>query len=206
MDNRYPGDTNAWAENMTYMWTFRGIPCLYYGSEIRFKAGADADKGPSAPLENTGRAYYGDNIEGTVTATDFGEYTNASGAVKATLENPLPQHLRDLNKIRRAIPALQKGQYSNTGCDGSMAFKRRYVDDEVDSFVLVTIGGNATFTNLPAGTYVDVVTGDSKTIAEGGSIITSGCSGAGNARIYVNTSLKGCEIAGKIAKYSSFLN
>lgn len=86
-----------------------------------------------------------------------------------------------------------------------MAFKRRYVDDEVDSFVLVTISGNATFTNLPAGTYVDVVTGDSKTIAEGGSIITSGCSGAGNARIYVNTSLKGCEIAGKIAKYSSFL-
>ena len=205
MDNRYPGDTNAWAENMTYMWTFRGIPCLYYGSEIRFKAGADADKGPSAPLENTGRAYYGDNIEGTVTATDFGEYTNASGAVKATLENPLPQHLRDLNKIRRAIPALQKGQYSNTGCDGSMAFKRRYVDDEVDSFVLVTISGNATFTNLPAGTYVDVVTGDSKTIAEGGSISTSGCSGSGNARIYVNTSLKGCEIAGKIAKYSSFL-
>ena len=205
MDNRYPGDTNAWAENMTYMWTFRGIPCLYYGSEIRFKAGADADKGPSAPLENTGRAYYGDNIEGTVTATDFGEYTNASGAVKTTLENPLPQHLRDLNKIRRAIPALQKGQYSNTGCDGSMAFKRRYVDDEVDSFVLVTISGNATFTNLPAGTYVDVVTGDSKTIAEGGSISTSGCSGSGNARIYVNTSLKGCEIAGKIAKYSSFL-
>ena len=205
MDNRYPGDTNAWAENMTYMWTFRGIPCLYYGSEIRFKAGADADKGPSAPLEKTGRAYYGDNIEGTVTATDFGEYTNASGAVKATLENPLPQHLRDLNKIRRAIPALQKGQYSNTGCDGSMAFKRRYVDDEVDSFVLVTIGGDATFTNLPAGTYVDVITGDSKTIAEGGSIITSGCSGSGNARIYVNTSLKGCEIAGKIAKYSSFL-
>ena len=205
MDNRYPGDTNAWAENMTYMWTFRGIPCLYYGSEIRFKAGKDADKGPSAPLENTGRAYYGDNIEGTVTATDFGEYTNASGAVKATLENPLPQHLRDLNKIRRAIPALQKGQYSNTGCDGSMAFKRRYVDDEVDSFVLVTISGNATFTNLPAGTYIDVVTGDSKTIAEGGSISTSGCSGAGNARIYVNTSLKGCEIAGKIAKYSSFL-
>ena len=205
MDNRYPGDTNAWAENMTYMWTFRGIPCLYYGSEIRFKAGADADKGPSAPLEKTGRAYYGDNIEGTVTATDFGEYTNASGAVKATLENPLPQHLRDLNKIRRAIPALQKGQYSNTGCDGSMAFKRRYVDDEVDSFVLVTISGNATFTNLLAGTYVDVVTGDSKTIAEGGSISTSGCSGSGNARIYVNTSLKGCEIAGKIAKYSSFL-
>ena len=205
MDNRYPGDTNAWAENMTYMWTFRGIPCLYYGSEIRFKAGADADKGPSAPLENTGRAYYGDNIEGTVTATDFGEYTNASGAVKTTLENPLPQHLRDLNKIRRAIPALQKGQYSNTGCDGSMAFKRRYVDDEVDSFVLVTISGDATFTNLPAGTYVDVVTGDSKTIAEGDSISTSGCSGSGNARIYVNTSLKGCEIAGKIAKYSPFL-
>ena len=29
MDNRYGGGTEAWAENMTYMWTFRGIPCLY---------------------------------------------------------------------------------------------------------------------------------------------------------------------------------
>ena len=65
MDNRYSGGTDAWAENMTYMWTFRGIPCIYYGSEIEFQAGAPTDKGPSAPLASTGRAYFGDHIEGS---------------------------------------------------------------------------------------------------------------------------------------------
>ena len=29
-DNRYNGSESDWAENMDLMWTFRGIPCLYY--------------------------------------------------------------------------------------------------------------------------------------------------------------------------------
>ena len=206
MDDRYSGGTDAWAENMTFMWTFRGIPCLYYGSEIEFKAGAPTDKGPAAPLESTGRAYFGDHIEGSVTATDFGEWTNASGAVKATLEKPLSKHLSHLNKIRRAVPALQKGQYSNEGCNGNMAFKRRFTKDDVDSFVLVTISGGATFSGIPGGTYIDVVTGDSKTVSEGGTLSAS-CSGSGNARIYVLQNATASEYGAdkKIAGNSSFL-
>ena len=206
MNNRYGGGTDAWAENMTYMWTFRGIPCLYYGSEIEFQAGQPCDKGSVAPLSSTGRAYYGDHIEGSVTATDFGEYSNASGAVKTTLEKPLPKHLADLNKIRRAVPALQKGQYSNDGCNGSMAFKRRFTKNGVDSFVLVTISGGATFSGIPGGTYVDVVTGDTKTVSESGSL-TASCSGRGNARIYVlqNQTAKDYGADKKIARNSSFL-
>ena len=203
MDNRYGGGTDAWAENMTYMWTFRGIPCLYYGSEIEFKAGAPCDKGPSAPLESTGRAYYGDHIEGSVTTTDFGEWSNATGKMKTTLESPLSKHLSHLNKIRRAIPALQKGQYSNEGCSGSMAFKRRFTDDFTDSFVLVTISGSATFTGLPEGTYIDVVTGDEKIIEEGGTI-EANCSGKANARIYVLTTTK-TKAPGKITGNSPYL-
>ena len=65
-----------------------------------------------------------------------------------------------------------------------MAFKRRYTDSKTDSFVLVTISSDTTFTGLPAGTYVDAITGVSKTISEGGSITTSGCT-KGNMRIYV---------------------
>ena len=203
MDNRYGGGTDAWAENMTYMWTFRGIPCLYYGSEIEFKAGAPCDKGPSAPLESTGRAYYGDHIEGSVTTTDFGEWSNATGEMRTTLESPLSKHLSHLNKIRRAIPALQKGQYSNEGCDGTMAFKRRFTDDSTDSFVLVTISGSATFTGLPKGTYIDVVTGDEKIIEEGGTI-EANCSGKANARIYVLTTTK-TKAPGKISGSSPYL-
>ena len=203
MDNRYGGGTEAWAENMTYMWTFRGIPCLYYGSEIEFKAGAPCDKGPSAPLESTGRAYYGDHIEGSVTTTDFGEWSNATGKMKTTLESPLSKHLSHLNKIRRAIPALQKGQYSNEGCKGTMAFKRRFTDDSTDSFVLVTISGSATFTGLPEGTYIDVVTGDEKIIEKGGTI-EANCSGKANARIYVLTTTK-TKAPGKITGSSPYL-
>ena len=203
MDNRYGGGTEAWAENMTYMWTFRGIPCLYYGSEIEFKAGAPCDKGPSAPLESTGRAYYGDHIGGSVTTTDFGKWSNATGEMKTTLESPLSKHLSHLNKIRRAIPALQKGQYSNEGCKGTMAFKRRFTDDSTDSFVLVTISGSATFTGLPEGTYIDVVTGDEKIIEEGGTI-EANCSGKANARIYVLTTTK-TKAPGKITGSSPYL-
>ena len=203
MDNRYGGGTDAWAENMTYMWTFRGIPCLYYGSEIEFKAGAPCDKGPSAPLESTGRAYYGDYIEGSVTTTDFGEWSNATGEMKNTLESPLSKHLSHLNKIRRAIPALQKGQYSNEGCNGTMAFKRRFTDDSTDSFVLVTVSGSATFTGLPEGTYIDVVTGDEKIIEKGGTI-EANCSGKANARIYVLTTTK-TKAPGKISGSSPYL-
>ena len=91
-----------------------------------------------------------------------------------------------MNKIRRAIPALQKGQYSTEDCSGSMAFKRRFTDESlgIDSFVLVTISGDSEFEGLPGGTYVDVITGDRQTISDGGTI-TAKCSGQGNARIYV---------------------
>ena len=70
------------------------------------------DVGPNAPLATTGRAYFGDYLEGDVTATDFGTYSNASGAVASTLEAPLAVHIQQLNRIRRAVPALQKGQYT----------------------------------------------------------------------------------------------
>ena len=87
-----------------------------------------------------------------------------------------------------------------------MAFKRRFTDDSTDSFVLVTISGSGTFTGLPEGTYVDVVTGDEQTIAEGGSI-TASCSGKGNARIYVlkNSTATSMGADKKIAGNSSYL-
>ena len=168
------------------MFTFRGIPCLYYGSEIEFQAGKIIDKGGLEALCDTGRAYFGDHIEGSVNVTGVGEWSNATGAMKETLESPLAKHLSRMGQIRQSVPALQKGQYSTDKCSGNMAFKRRYTNatEGVDSFALVTISGNATFSGLPAGTYIDVVTGDTKTVSEGGSI-TANCSGKGNARIYV---------------------
>ncbi|KXK61933.1 alpha-amylase [Micromonospora rosaria] len=199
---RYTGGTDAWAENMSLMWTFRGVPTLYYGSEIEFQKGARIDCGPSCPLATTGRAYYGDHLAGTVTATDFGVVGQATGEVARTLDKPLVKHVQRLNRIRRAIPALQKGQYSTEGITGGMAYKRRYTAGGVDSFALVTVSGGATFNGIPNGTYRDAVTGDVRTVTNG--TLTASVSGKGNLRVYV-LDLPGNPAPGKIGTDGPYL-
>ena len=182
---RFTGGTQTWAENMDLMFTFRGIPCVYYGSEVEFKKGELIDKGLLISLENSGRAYFGDYLEGTVKATDFSEYT-ASGTVAETLASPLSKHLSKVNAIRRAIPALQKGQYtaSNTYVTGGdMSYVRRYTDDNTDSLALVSISSGATFKNIPNGKYVDAVTGDVKYVTDG--TLTVPELAKANMRVYV---------------------
>lgn len=182
---RFTGGTQTWAENMDLMFTFRGIPCVYYGSEVEFKKGELIDKGLLISLENSGRAYFGDYLEGTVKANDFSEYT-ASGTVADTLASPLSKHLSKVNAIRRAIPALQKGQYtaSNTYVTGGdMSYVRRYTDDNTDSLALVSISSGATFKNIPNGKYVDAVTGDVKYVTDG--TLTVPELAKANMRVYV---------------------
>ena len=177
---RFGGSDAQWAENLSLMFTFRGIPCLYYGSEIGFKRGAKIDNGPNGPLSDTGRAYFGGYITGDVTATDFGEY-KASGNVDATLNHDLAQHLIRLNKIRQAVPALRKGQWTDEGCTpakGGIAFKRAYKD----SYALVALNGGATFTDCPAGTYTDLVTGKTYT---GSTITVDAPNNQGQVRVLV---------------------
>lgn len=203
-NTRYAGGTEAWAENMSLMWTFRGIPTLYYGSEIEFQAGKPADCGPTCALATTGRAYFGDHIEGTVVASDFGVVQSATGTVAQTLQKPLVKHVQRLNMIRREIPALQKGQYSTEGVQGSMAYKRRYTDSTagIDSFALITVSGSATFSGIPNGTYKDAITGDTKVVSNG--TLTANVSGKGNLRIYV-LDLPNNPAPGKIGEDGPFL-
>ena len=185
---RFDQDQSTWAENLALMFTFRGIPCVYYGSEIEFKKGCVIDKGPNIALRETGRAYFGGYIKGDIDVTDFAEYSNATGNIAQTLKHPLSLHIQRLAKIRMAVPALRKGQYSTSGCNGQFAFKRRYTDSTTDSYALVTISGGATFSSIPNGTYVDCVTGDTKNVTNGSLSVS--CSGKGNLRVYVlNTEL-----------------
>lgn len=205
--NRFAGGTQTWAENLDLMFTFRGIPCVYYGSEVEFMKGAVIDVGPNAPLSTTGRAYFGDYLEGDVTATDFSEYT-ASGTVADTLASPLSQHLSKLNAIRRAIPALQKGQYTASSTyvsDGDMSYIRRYTsaEDGIDSLALVTVSSGATFKNIPNGTYIDAVTGDVKNVTNGTLTVPS--IGKANMRVYVCCANGFTGINGQIGGTSDYL-
>lgn len=203
---RFNGGTQVWAENLDLMFTFRGIPCVYYGSEIEFQKGCVIDKGPNIPLSETGRAYYGDYLKGDVNATDFSEYT-ASGTVADTLNNPLCKHIAKLNAIRRAVPALQKGQYttSSSYVSGNMAYIRRYTNanEGVDSLALVTISGGATFRNIPNGKYIDAVTGDIKTVTNGTLTVPS--VSKANMRVYVCCESGFTGINGKIGGTTSYL-
>ena len=188
-NQRFAGSQAQWAENLSLMFTFRGIPCIYYGSEVEFQKGCKIDDGTNTALANTGRAYFGDYIEGDVEVAGFGRYRNATGAMAESLAYPLSQHIQRLNRLRAAIPALRKGQYSTEGCNGTMAFKRRYTDATTDSFALVTISGDATFSGIPNGTYTDAITGNVINVT-GGTLTTSGCSTQGDLRVYVlDTSL-----------------
>lgn len=151
----------------------------HYGSEVGFRRGSVIDKGPNGPLSNTGRAYFGGYITGDVEASDFGEY-KASGNVAASLNHDLAQHLIRLNKIRQAVPALRKGQWTDEGCkaNGGIAFKRAYKD----SYALVALNGGATFTDCPAGTYTDLVTGKTYT---GSTITVDAPNNQGQVRVLV---------------------
>ena len=181
--NRFSKPQDTWAENLSLMFTHRGIPCLFYGSEVEFQKGKRIDEGTNIALKESGRAYFGGYIKGDVTTTDFAEYSNATGNLAQSLAAPLAQHIQRLAKIRMAVPALRKGQYSVDGCSGSFAFKRRYTDSETDSYALVCISGNATFTGILNGTYTDCVTGDKQTVTD--NKLTATCSGKGNLRVYV---------------------
>ena len=179
---RFSGGTDQWAENLSMMFSFRGIPCLYYGSEVEFQAGVRIDEGLQLALMNSGRAYFGEYLEGSLeTGDEFGVFSNAQGNVAKTLNGDLAQHIRRLNQIRQAVPALRKGQYTWDGCDadGGWAFKRAYKD----SYALVAVNGGATFTNVPAGTYTDIVTG--KQYQGGGSITVSAPKNQGQLRVLV---------------------
>ena len=181
---RYNGSTEDWAENLSLIFTFRGIPCIYYGSEVEFKKGEIIDEGASRALEDSGRAYFGDYLEGSVDVVDFGRYTNATGAMKDTLNNKLSLHIQRLNRLRAAIPALRKGQYSTDGCSGQFAYKRRYTDDKTDSFAVIALSSDASFTGIPNGKYKDAITGDVKNVTDG-KLSTSGIKGQGDLRVYV---------------------
>ncbi|WP_407384863.1 alpha-amylase family glycosyl hydrolase [Ruminococcus sp.] len=192
---RFTGGTQTWAENLNLMFTFRGIPCLYYGGEIEFQKGKIIDEGPNIALSNSGRAYFGDNIEGTVNTTGFSQYSNATGKLATTLNSTLSKHLQKLNAIRRAVPALQLGQYTTNGSyvSGNMAYIRRYTGSytdpdtkktsNVDSVACVSVTDGASFKGIPNGTYVDAVSGDRKTVSNGTLSVPS--TGKGNMRVYV---------------------
>ena len=146
---RFRGDDWMAACAYNMLWTIRGIPCLYQGEEIAFMRGAPQDIiGNNDTLDSTGRAYFGDHL------TDE--------RLAETQSHPLYRHIRRLNQIRRAIPALQKAPMGSVGeWGGGMSFVRDWNNGESYVVVGLAMGGdqNITVGGVRNGRYTDAVTG-----------------------------------------------
>lgn len=166
---RYSGTDENLAACMNFMFTWRGIPSVYYGTEMRFKAGAYTDlhdaAGINQSLEQTGRAYFGDAM------------ANASNHI-------IYKHIKRLNAIRKAIPALQNGNWSwgGNGPGNAIGYTRR----SGASFVVVGLAKDGSagfnFTGIDNGVYRDAVTGRVATVTNGNLSFTVT---SGSAGIYV---------------------
>jgi len=146
---RFKGDDWMAAVAYNLIWTARGIPCLYYGEEIAFMKGAPQDVAEERDtLDQTGRAYFGDHL------TD--------ARIAETQGHPLYQHIRRLNMIRRAVPALQKAAMSHVGEWGSgMSFVRDCNNGESYAVIGLAIGSDQTVNvgGVRDGVYRDAVSG-----------------------------------------------
>lgn len=169
---RFKGEQWMAAAAYNLLWTARGIPCLYYGEEIEFMKGAPQDvEGERDTLDQTGRAYFGDHL------TDE--------RIAETQAHPLYLHIRRLNQIRRAIPALQKAPMSQVADWGSgMSFVRDYPAEDSYAVVGLAIGSDqqVQVEGVRPGTYRDAVTGAEVEVHDGriGFHVR-----ANSARIYV---------------------
>ncbi|WP_133510996.1 alpha-amylase family glycosyl hydrolase [Candidatus Thiosymbion oneisti] len=154
---RFQGDDWMAAAAYNLLWTIRGIPCLYQGEEIAFMRAAPQDIiSNNDTLETTGRAYFGDQL------TDE--------RLPETQSHSLYRHIRRLNQIRRAIPALQKAPMSRVGEWGSgMSFVRDHNNGESYCVVGLAVGSdqNISVGNVRNGTYRDAVTGNELRIGGG---------------------------------------
>lgn len=168
-NQRYGGSPENLAACMNFMFTWRGIPSVYYGTEMQFKKGAFTDLhnagGIRRSINETGRAYFGDEMQ------------NASN-------HKIYQHIKKLNAIRKAVPALQNGNWNWAG--NAPGNGVGYTRQSGSSFVCVGLAkdGSASFnfTGIPNGVYRDAVTGREVNVNNGSLQFTVASVSAG---IYV---------------------
>lgn len=136
-----------------FLFTTRGIPVIYYGSEVGFERGHGEHAG--------NRNYFGQE------------------RVDAAPRSPIHGALRRIARIRAASPALQRGLQLGLEMQGDRAAFYRVVDDEAArqvALVLLNKGPAATRFEvdrmLEAGTWRAQVSGATSRVRAGGSLVS----------------------------------
>ncbi|WP_266170401.1 alpha-amylase family glycosyl hydrolase [Dyella subtropica] len=138
-------DANNW------LFTARGIPAIYYGSEIGFMRGRAEHQG--------NRNYFGQE------------------RIDAAPRNRIYQQLKRIALLRERLPALQKGLMLPVRIEGDQAvFYRVYQKGDVHQIALVLLNKGDVAADIEVTPYVQAgvwkaaLGGASVTVAEGGAL------------------------------------
>jgi len=120
------GTTNQLQVALAFLYTSRGVPCLYYGTEQGFDGATDP------------------NDREDMFAGQFKD-AGLAGVDSFNMTHPLFQLIARLNNFRRLYPALslgtQSNQWSNASGPGLFAYSRRLGTQEV--FVVFNTAGSS---------------------------------------------------------------
>ncbi|MCU7554240.1 alpha-amylase family glycosyl hydrolase [Alteromonas sp. ASW11-19] len=147
-----------------WLFTVRGIPVVYMGSEIGYMRGTAEHAG--------NRNYYGqENID-------------------AAPQNAIYQSLKAIANVRKSVPALQSGLQVNVRLAGNEAvFYRVLQDDEAQQTALVLLNKGATPADfnvnqyMQPGSWQEQLSGNRTMLAEGESLQTT--VGANGVQVWV---------------------
>jgi len=148
---RLNADTNGFIDANNWLFTARGIPVVYYGSEIGFMAGKPEHQG--------NRNYLGQE------------------KIDTAPNSPIYRSLKAIANLRRQSPALQRGLQVNVTLKGDLAVFYRvyeYQGQYQTALVLLNKGDNpsqvAVEKWLSSGHWREAFTGKTLTVARDGRI------------------------------------
>ena len=128
-----PATQEQYTDMFNYYFTARGIPCVYYGTELMMPGGEDPDNRRMLGAEG----------------------------IKTAAASPLYAHIRQLNALRRSSPALQKGRQKKIyASQDHYVFSRTYGKNRAYVF-LNKDGAPARLAapGVPDGNYTELYTG-----------------------------------------------
>ena len=157
-----PAGTEQYFDALNFYFTARGIPCIYYGTELRMAGGSDPDN----------RRFLG------------------TAGIKKSKSDPVYLHLKKLNAIRRAAAPLRKGvQGRLLSAPQQYAFRRDYGDETAAVFLNKDEKpARLKAADLPDGKYRELYTG-AKLRVKGGALSTE--VPAHGLRVFVKGKVKG---------------
>jgi cyclomaltodextrin glucanotransferase len=126
-----PATAEQYTDALNWYFTARGIPCVYYGTEIRLPGGEDPDN----------RRLLGPE------------------GIAASRTDPVYLRLRLLNAVRKASPALRRGRQKKLySSRDQYAFRRDYEGETVYVLLNKAEDPAAVPVKLPPGEYQDLFT------------------------------------------------